>query len=330
VFDMKRRQFIMLLGAGAATTWPLATRGQQTPMPVVGFLSTRTASDSANVLAAFHNGMKEVGFVDGQTVRVEYHWAGSQYDRLPELAADMVRTRVAVITAIGPPAAVAAKAATATVPIVFTVGSDPVKIGLVANLGRPGGNATGVNIFSAELGSKRLGLLHDLMPTASVVALLVNPHFPNIASYVSEVEAAARAIGWQIRTLNAGNEGEIDAAFATIVQLHAEAVFVAADPFFTGRRDQIVALAARHAIPAVYEVREFPVAGGLMSYGTSLIDAYRLAGVYVGRILKGEKPADLPIVQPTKFELVINLKTANALGLTFPPGLLAIADEVIE
>jgi ABC-type uncharacterized transport system substrate-binding protein len=326
---MRRREFITLLG-GAAVAWPLTARAQQPAMPVVGFLSTRTAADSASVVAAFHNGMKEVGFVDGQTVRVEYHWAGSQYDRLRELALDMVRARVSVITAIGPPAAVAAKAATATVPIVFTVGSDPVKTGLVANLGRPGGNATGVNIFSAELGAKRLGLLHDLMPAASIVALLVNPRFPNVGSYISEVETAARAIGWQIRVVNASNEGEIDAAFATILQLHAEAVFVAADPFFTGRRDQIVQLAARHAIPAVYEVREFPAAGGLMSYGTSLTDAYRLAGIYVGRILKGEKPADLPIIQPTKFELVINLNTAKALGLTFPPGLLAIADEVIE
>jgi ABC-type uncharacterized transport system substrate-binding protein len=325
---MRRREFILAVGGAAA--WPLAARAQQPAIPVVGFLSTRTAADSANFVAAFRGGMKEVGFVDGQTVSVEYRWAGSQHDRLAELVGDMVRARVAVIAALGPPAAVAAKAATATVPIVFTVGSDPVKTGLVANLGRPGGNATGVNIFSAELGAKRLGLLHDLMPAASTVALLVNPYFPDVGSYVSEVEAAARAIGWQVRVVNAGNEGEIDAAFATILQLHADAAFVAADPFFAGQRHQIVALAARHAIPTVYEAREFPAAGGLMSYGTNLIDAYRLAGVYVGRILKGEKPADLPIVQPTKFELVINLKTAKALRLTFPPGLLAIADEVIE
>jgi putative tryptophan/tyrosine transport system substrate-binding protein len=289
---VRRRNLITLLGGAAG--WPLAARAQQ------------------------GGGMRRI------------HWAGSQYDRLRELALDMARARVTVITAIGPPAAVAAKAATATVPIVFTVGSDPVKIGLVANLGRPGGNATGVNIFSAELGAKRLGLLHDLMPAASTVALLANPRFPNVGSYISEVEAAGRAIGWQIRVVNASNEGEIDAAFATMLQLHAEAVFVAADPFFTGRRDQIVELAARHAIPAVYEVREFPAVGGLMSYGTSLTDAYRLVGIYVGRILKGEKPADLPMIQPTKFELVINLNTAKALGLTFPPGLLAIADEVIE
>jgi putative ABC transport system substrate-binding protein len=326
---MNKREFITILG-GAAATWPIAASAQQPAMPVVGFLSTRTAADSANVVAAFHNGMRELGFLDGQTVRVEYHWAGSQHDRLRELVLEMVHARVAVITAVGPPAAVAAKAATATIPIVFTVGSDPVKAGLVTNLGRPGGNATGVNIFSAELGAKRLGLLHDVMPAASAVGLLVNPHFPDVGSYISEVEAAARAIGWTIHIVNAGNEGDIDVAFTRLLQLRAEAVFVAADPFFTGRRDQIVALAARHAIPAVYEVREFPAAGGLMSYGTSLTDAYRLAGVYVARILKGEKPADLPIVQPTKFELVINLRVAKALGLTFPPGLLAIADEVIE
>jgi putative tryptophan/tyrosine transport system substrate-binding protein len=323
-----RREFITLLGGVAA--WPLAARAQQPAMPVIGFLSTRSAADSANAIAAFHGGMKEIGFVEGQTVAVEYRWAESQHSRLLEMAIDLVRARVQVIAAIGPPATVAAKAATTTVPIVFTVGSDPVKIGLVASLGRPGGNATGVNIFSAELGTKRLGLLRDLMPAASVVALLVNPHFPNVGSYVSEVEVAARAIGQQIRVLHASNEAEIDAAFATILQMHAEAVLVAADPFFVGRRDQIVELAARHAIPAVYEAREFPAAGGLMSYGTSLIDAYRLVGVYVGRILKGEKPADLPIVQPTKFELVINLKTATTLGLTIPPGVLAIADEVIE
>jgi putative ABC transport system substrate-binding protein len=324
---MIRRKFITLLG-GAAAGWPLAARAQQPAMPVVGVLSTRSAADSANAIAAFQGGIKEIGFVEGQTVAVEYRWAESQHSRLLEMATDLVRARVKVIAAIGPPAAVAAKAATTTVPIVFTVGSDPVKIGLVASLGRPGGNATGVNIFSAELGTKRLGLLRDLMPAASVVALLVNPHFPNVESYVSEVEAAARAIGQQIRLLHAGNEAEIDAAFATILQMHAEAVLVAADP--VSRRDQIVELAARHAIPAVYEAREFPAAGGLMSYGTSLIDAYRLVGVYVGRILKGEKPADLPIVQPTKFELVINLKTATTLGLTIPPGVLAIADEVIE
>ncbi len=327
-FCIGRRDFITLLGGAAA--WPLAARAQQAAMPVVGFLSTREAADSVHVVAAFHNGLKEVGFVEGQTVTFQYHWAGSRNDRLSELAANMVRARVAVIAAIGPLAALAAKGTTATIPIVFTVGSDPVEIGLVASLGRPAGNATGVNIFSAELGAKRLGLLNDLMPTASVVALLVNPHFPNVGSYVSEVETAARMIGKQIRVLNAGNEDEIDAAFATMLQMHAEAVLVAADPFFASRRHQIVALAARHAIPAGYEAREFPAAGGLMSYGTSLTDAFRLVGVYVGRILKGEKPADLPIIQPTKFELILNLKTAKALGLTFPPGLRAIADEVIE
>ena len=326
---IKRRGFITLLG-GAAVVWPLGARAQQPAIPVIGVLSTRSAADSANASAAFHSGMKETGFVDGQTVAVEYRWAESQHDRLLEVATDMVRARVKVIAAIGPPAAVAAKAATTTVPIVFTVGSDPVKIGLVASLGRPGGNATGVNIFSAELGTKRLGLLRDLMPAASVVALLVNPHFPNVGSYVSEVEAAAREIGQQIRVLHAGNEAEIDAAFATILQMHAEAVLVAADPFFVSRRDQIVELAARHAIPAVYEAREFPAAGGLMSYGTSLIDGYRQIGIYTGRILKGERPADLPVVQSTKFEFVMNLNAAKPLGLEVPPGLSAGATEVIE
>jgi len=324
-----RRKFLATLG-GAVAARPLAARAQQPAIPVVGVLSTRSAADSANAIAAFHSGMKETGFVDGQSVAVEYRWAESHHDRLLEVATDMVRARVKVIAAIGPPAAVAAKAATTTIPIVFTVGSDPVKTGLVASLGRPGGNATGVNIFSAELGAKRLGLLHDLIPAASVVALLVNPHFPNVGSYVSEVEAAARVIGQQIRVLHAGNEGEIDAAFATILQMHAEAVLVAADPFFVSRRDQIVALAARHAIPAVYEAREFPAAGGLMSYGTSLIEAYRLVGVYVGRILNGAKPADLPVTQSTRFELVINLKTAKALGLTVPNSMQLLADEVIE
>jgi putative ABC transport system substrate-binding protein len=325
---MRRREFITLLGGAAA--WPLAARAQQPAMPVVGFLSTRSAADSAPVIAAFQGSLKELGFAVGQNIRVEYHWAGGQHDRLQQLATDMVRARVAVIVAIGPPAAVAAKAATATIPIVFTVGSDPVDAGLVASLGRPGANATGINIFSAELGAKRLGLLHDLMPAVSVVALLVNPHFPNIGAYVGEVEAAARVIGLQIRVVSASNEDEIDAAFETILQMHADAVLVAVDPFLTSRRHQIVTLAARHATPAIYEAREFPAAGGLMSYGTSLTDAYRLVGVYVSRILKGEKPSELPIVQPTKFELVINLKTAKALGLTIPPGVLAIVDEVIE
>jgi putative ABC transport system substrate-binding protein len=325
---MRRRDFITLLGGAAA--WPLAARAQQAAMPVVGFLSTRGAADSEKPVAAFHGGMKEVGFVEGESVRVQYHWAGSQYDQLQGLATDMVRARVAVIAAIGPAAAVAAKGVTATIPIVFTVGGDPVKIGLVASLGRPGGNATGINIFSGKLGAKRLGLLHDLIPVSSLVALLVNPNFPNVASHVSEAQEAARLVGQQIHVVNASNEGEIDAAFATISQIHADALLVAADPFFTGRREQIVALAARVAIPAVYEAREFAVAGGLMSYGTSLTEAYRLAGVYVGRILKGEKPSDLPVLQPTKFDLVINLKTAKALGLAIPPGVLAIADEVIE
>jgi putative ABC transport system substrate-binding protein len=326
---MRRRAFI--LGGGAAAAWPRAARAQQAPIPVVGFLGTASPGPFAHLVAGFRQGLQETGFVEGRNVAIEYRWAEGQYERVPALAADLVRRQVAVIVTIGgETSAAAAKAATATIPIVFNSGTDPVKRGLVASLARPGGNATGVNIFTTELAEKRLGLLHDLVPASSTIAVLLNPNFAPAAINVRESEATARAIGKVIAIFNAKSELEIDAAFAEIVQARPGALLVAADPFFNSRREQIVALAARHAIPAIYEWREFAQAGGLMSYGTSLVEAHRQQGVYAGRILKGEKPADLPVVQLSKFELVINLKTAKALGLAIPPGVLAIADEVIE
>jgi putative ABC transport system substrate-binding protein len=326
---MERREVFTLLG-GAAAAWPLAARAQQT-LPVVGFLSTSSPAPFAHLVASFRRGLQETGFIEGRNVTIDYRWAEGRYDRLPTLAADLVRRQVAVIvTSGGENPSVAAKAATATIPIVFNVGSDPVKIGLVASLARPGGNSTGVNIFTVELSEKRLGLLHDTIPAALSVAVLVNPNFAPAVANAREAEAAARRVGKDVVVLDAGNESEIDAAFARMAQGRLGALLVAADPFFNSRREQIVALAARYAIPAIYEWREFAQAGGLMSYGTSLIEAYRLQGVYAGRILKGEKPADLPVVQLSKFELVINLNTAKALGLAIPPGVLAITDEVIE
>jgi ABC-type uncharacterized transport system substrate-binding protein len=327
---IRRRDFITLLG-GVAAAWPIAARAQQTAMPVVGFLHS-APSTSAHLLAAFRQGLGETGLVPGHNVAIEYRWAEGHIDQLPELAADLVRRRVAVIATPGSqPAALAAKAATPAIPIVFGVAEDPVKLGLVASLGRPGGNVTGVNFFTAELGAKRLALLHELIPGASRVGVLLNPADTTRAeSTLRDVEAAARAIGLQIHVVRARTGREIDMAFADIVREQCDVLFVGPDPFFYNRRVQLATLATRYAIPATYALRDFVEAGGLMSYGTDLADMFRQVGVYTGRILKGTKAADLPVEQSIKFELVINLNTVRALGLEVPPTLLARADEVIE
>ena len=327
--DIGRRQFISALG-GVAAAWPLAVHAQQQAVPVIGFLNALSRSFAANQLAGFLQGLKEVGFVEGSNVAIEYRWADGHYDRLPALAADLVGRQVAVIMAGSPPAARATKTATATIPIVFTSGDDPVNIGLVASLSRPGGNVTGVHLFLTELSAKKLGLLHDLLPQATVIAVLLNSTSPSADVQTEDLQAASHALGLQIQILKASSEQEIDAAFAVLEGQKVGALIVGSDPYYLSRREQIIALTARQAIPAVYEIREYVDAGGLMSYGTSIRDGYRLAGGYVGRILKGEKPADLPVLQPTKFEFAVNLKTAKALGLTIPPGVLAIADAVVE
>jgi putative ABC transport system substrate-binding protein len=325
---VRRREFIA--GLAGAAAWPLAARAQQPALPVVGFLGTGLADASADRVRAFRKGLGETGYVEGQNVTVEYHWLEGQFDRLPALAADLVRRRVAVIAATGV-AAFAAKAATTTIPIVFAFGEDPVKHGLVASLARPGGNATGINFFNAEVVAKWLGLLHELVPKAVRVAVLVNPTNAAGAETTSrDVQEAARAIGLPVQILNASTSREIDAAFAAVARERLDALFVASDGFFASRRVQFATLATRDRIPAVYADREIVVAGGLMSYGTDLADRYRQVGVYAGNILKGAKPADLPVVQSTKFEFVINLQTARALGIDVPPTLLAQADEVIE
>jgi putative tryptophan/tyrosine transport system substrate-binding protein len=326
---MRRREFIA--GIGSAVAWPLAARGQQLAVPVIGYLNDGTTLDAAREnIAAFRQGLAEIGYVEGRNVAIEYRATG-QIDRLPALAADLVSRRVAVIAGLNSTLAVrAAKNATATIPIVFAIGGDPVKLGLVASFSRPGGNVTGVSAVGNEPGPKRLALLHDLLPNATTIAALVNPTNPNAQSDADELLAAARSLGLNLIVFQVSNERDIDRFFATLATQRVSAFMITADPLFANRRDQLIMAAASHAIPAMFAWRTLTVAGGLMSYGTNLADAYRQVGLYTGQVLKGTKPADLPVMQLTKFEFVINLKTANALGLTIPPNLLAIADEVIE
>ena len=326
---MKRREFITLLG-GAAAAWPLAARGQQPAMPVIGYLYTGAPDTSAHLVAAFRSGLGEVGYIEGRNVTFEYRWAHNENDRLPELAADLVRRNVALIFASAPVAAQAAKAATTTIPIVFRVSGDPVEFGLVASLNRPGGNMTGVHAMSWEVDSKRLGLLHELLPEATRFAVLVNPNDPNSDHLTKEVEIAASAIHRKVEFFPARSRGEIDLAFARLVQNRPDALLASPQSLFVNRRVQLVTLATRHILPGIYPQRDFAEIGGLMSYGASAPDQFRQAGIYAGRVLNGEKPADMPILRASKFEFVINLQTAKTLGLTVPPTLLARADEVIE
>ena len=328
---MKRREFITLLGAAAAAALPLAARAQQAAVPVVGLLTSRAPDDTPQLLAAFRQGLKDNGFVEGQNVAIEYRFAGNQNERLPALAADLVHRQVAVIAATTTPAALAAKAATATIPIVFELGADPVQLGLVPNFNRPGANVTGVTQLNTEVAPKRLELLHELIPTTSLMALLLDPTDPtNADTQSTSVLSAAQRLGLKVHVLNASSERDFDRVFASVMQLRAGGLVIGAHGFFTARSEQLGALAARHAVPAAYENREFVAAGGLVSYGGGISDAYRLAGVYAARILKGEKPAELPVQQSTKVEMFLNLKAANALGITVPLPLLGRADEVIE
>jgi putative ABC transport system substrate-binding protein len=331
-FDqLRRREFITLLG-GATAAWPLAAVAQQAAVPVIGFLGSASPNLWADRMRAFDRGLRETGYIEGQNMVIEARWAEGQNDRLPALAAELVRRQVSVITAAGStPAALAAKKATSTIPIVFDIGADPVAVGLVNSLSRPGGNATGITTLSAELAAKRLELLHELIPTATIVALLVNPTSPNLAqSAIKEVQAAASTLGLQLHVLHATIETDFDTAFASLAQLGVRGLVIGSDAFFSSHLNQLAALAIRHALPTVYQWREFAVSGGLMSYGDDITEAYRLAGFYTGRVLKGERPSELPIHQSTRVELIINLKTARAFGLTVPLPLLGRADEVIE
>ncbi|HEX2351659.1 MAG TPA: ABC transporter substrate-binding protein [Xanthobacteraceae bacterium] len=325
---MKRREFITLLG-GAAAAWPIMARAQRPEIPVVAFLNGGSPDGYAPMVAAFHQGLKDTGYVEAQSVRIEYRWADGQYGRLPAMAADLVHRQVAVIVT-NSPGMLAAKAATTTIPIVFTTSGDPVELGFVASLARPGRNITGVTQLNVEVAPKRLELMYELVPTATIMAVLVNPAYPSAEIQSRGMQAAAHTLGVQLHILRASNERDIDDAFATLAQLRAGAFVISSDPFFNSRAEQFAALALRHAVPTIFQYREFAAAGGLMSYGGSIIDSYRQAGVYTGRILKGEKPADLPVQQSTKVELIINLKTAKALGLEVPRTLIARADEVIE
>jgi putative tryptophan/tyrosine transport system substrate-binding protein len=327
---VRRREVIALLG-GVAVGWPLAARAQRPAIPLIGFLSSRSLNDSRHLVDAFRIGLQATGYIEGQNITVEYRWAEGQYDRLPALAAELVRSRVAVlVTTGGEPSVMAAKAATSSIPIVFTTGGDPVKMGLVASLSRPGGNATGISLLTTAPEAKRLGILHELAPRAGVVGVLIDPNYQQAEDQAREVGEAAKALDLQIEIAHAGKEQELESAFAILAQRNAAALLVTADPFFDTRRDRIIALAAQFRLPAIYQFRDYAVAGGLVSYGVSLADGYRQVGIYAGRVLKGDKPRDLPIYQAIKFEFVINLKTARALGLQVPPMLSALADEVIE
>ena len=327
---MRRREFITLLN-GTAATWTLASRAQQSTVPVIGWLSARSPGEAASDLQAFREGLGQIGYFEGKNVTIEYRWAEGRYDRLPALAADLVSRNVAVIAATGgPPSALAAKAATTAIPIVFILASDPIKLGFVASLSRPASNATGVSLFAVTVEPKKLELLHELVPKAVVIGVLTNPRNANADTIFKDLETAADKLGLQTRLVHAATESELNAAFASLVQQRADALVVAADPFFNTRREELVMLAARYAIPSIYEWRGFAAAGGLMSYGTPISDAYRQVGVYAGRILQGATPADLPVVQPTRFEFVINMRTAKTLGLDVPLGLSARADELIE
>ena len=327
---MKRRDFITLLG-GAASAWPLAARAQQPATSTIGFVSSRAPGESAGVVAAFRQGLGEAGFVEGQNLAIAFRWAEGRYDRLPALVAELVNLRVAVLFAAGgTPSALAAKEATSTIPVVFSAVNDPVRLGLVPSLNRPGGNVTGMSLLNPELVAKSAQFLKEAVPAAAVIAFLVNPSGPSAEIYGKEVPATVRALGIQIRVLNASTEHDLDESFASLGKLGVSGLVVPAEPFFDSQRERIVSLAVQHAVPMISSLREYVVAGGLMSYGPSLPDSYRRAGIYVGRVLKGEKPADLPVMQPTKFDLVINAKTAKTLGLKLPDNVLALADEVIE